>query len=413
MAGWNDANFIGADWQSCAFLNMFDQAVWEREYAVNLFVFARTAFSGTFSVGIDLQGTTATGSNANAIARLQTRLQDAGGFIPSTFDPTALAATNLATVTGAAIYRFSGTTGTNIFVAAGYPEGGWRRKLDRRVQGATNTADIEGNTAATGQVAWLYGTSASNAIGIASLARYNGTSWTATAGVRPDLLSSDQASPGSASVGICKRGDTMGEWCWRQMRDVANLMSRTSTPSLGFDFSHGDLPSTWYGAGFTGYQTTYAAAIAAANAAFVSHGVGPLGNQRAGQVSEIIYDTFDFTPGQYAAELSAVSTTSRATVPNHVNRTFNFYLGVLLPPGGGGQIVSFDAQTSAYSLGQVTKWSTIGATTALNVVTAELFDATIAPPNFHSAPTSNSSFEIGWVVGDVVCLVDWQFTYGP
>jgi hypothetical protein len=114
-------------------------------------------------------------------------------------------------------------------------EARFTRKRPRTVLSVNSLFDTESNAATVGQLAEL------NNGG--PLVEFDGTEWVTPTDIeqRPDLLEPTNARPDYCRPGLCRRGDYLGEWLFRELRDILNKMTatdvrpRSATSIIGTD----------------------------------------------------------------------------------------------------------------------------------------------------------------------------------
>jgi hypothetical protein len=225
---WNDASFLGANFQVASFVNMFIAAHRERSQILGGFI----GTPADLTTGSILQ-------SASLVSTLQ-NLPVNSYYL--WVDPSVDIASITPTINGDHSSDIVYPSLAAVFSAAGLnPAHGFERRRPREIEGITDTVDTQGNAAGSGQRAYLtvppYGlhrcVSAGTWVRDLALA------------VRPDLLSNYSAAPNHIiddvqldedgnpfTTGVMLPGDYFGTWIWENIRNVYNQLRWTTSGKL-------------------------------------------------------------------------------------------------------------------------------------------------------------------------------------
>lgn len=464
---WSD-DHTGADWTATSFLNMFEEAIWERELAANYD--ASPGSPSTYSAGTDVQA-------ATFLAGFQSRVE----AIFSLFlngDSTDVEGIDISSYDG---FFTSTDFNTVLPYFSGASEGfdaisidGWRRKRPREITGTNVLFDTQGNPIGDGDVAFCLSDS--------SIRRYDApedTYFLADPGVSPDILTSSagvertiedngtlEDQYGHPAVGgqVARAdsdgliytfdggswvleedpeilpdripdpafglvsgqvvaGDIIGGWIFNDLRDMLNLLKATTAGASTDEVS------------ITGHDSltisaSEAAAYAEADAAWTYNtqtGFGSIGggvgaHQRVSITAE--WNGFGVLQGFYPTVSSAKYDLDVTATTSHRDRDvtlFGAYQKItVVSPGdntyaydtqGNGDAPA-SQQISTLSSFSISSGSTTGATQVL------AWDDTLIPPNYPTVDTSTHATTtkrsvLSWRIAGYIAVVEWDFAYGP
>ncbi len=415
MPSWLGVFDSSTDWSAQAFIDMFNQAVWERQRATQNRLSAGGP-SYTYSpinVGDDVQLATLFSGWQSTISSIASRNANGGGWLKVA--PSALALTPYSTIGS---QTWNGLS--DVMTSLGYSAGTWTRKRPREISNTSSTSDTQGNARATNQVALNL------ADGL--IYKFNGSAWVATIADPIDLLSSTSAAPNAVSAGgTMQAGDYIGPWIFTELRDVIHALgaSYLATDGTTAPFNNSLKVTTNAGTKYGRQSAIYNTGNPTADTA--SAVADALGGPSTGSptISTVGVDirTLLFGTNQYEGEAMYSPATFTTLTPAHLARDV-MTVSSISPTFGSGDYTTFDPQNDSFvafptglfrdqtnSTGYVPLTGVMAAASvAAGTESATSGTFGNAPTNYDVPTLSVNTYNRGYQFGVIDMIVTWGFT---
>jgi hypothetical protein len=392
--GWNDTFEEGLIWQAGAFLAMFEQAIWERQQAVA----SPPPVLPTFTQIDTLP--------ARVVQGLVRKWQEAiayfegpgyGGYhfsaggLCQRFVLPGVDIESTAPADWSAAYLndwLCWQPDTLLNAVNGHAEG-WTRKYERRIATLGSAAYTDGQALAEGHLV--------RCLADGRIYLRLGGSW-----IVSDVTTADTVT----AYGNMQAGDYIGHWCFAELRDALNLLTRSyHLAGLTGKKSH-----LVYGPGYTNSQTM-------AGARGLAEGLWP-GEFTSSYPISAWKRTFRWEDGGEEAWWAEIGRDT-SKVQFTLNPIVAVDCGVWLyfrrcTTGHGPAMETFDNQgdhdaaEESYRL-----WQTVSPMDVTPYVTGQFSDESAMPPHWGPSPPSEGNAAemlAGYRASDPLVIANWQFT---